>query len=85
MVFQPSTYDDRRILLRMVCAMPTDDWYVLHLLDGRYAAFWIQGLDTDLATSVANGDYESACPFIGPSVQDVLAYIEYDESNSPHA
>lgn len=79
-----SSDDDKRIVLRMACARPMPDWLVLHLdyPDGRFAAFWANGLKLEHATAVAKGDYEGACSYIGQTKQDVLDWIESDEGRA---
>lgn len=79
-----STHEEQKALLRMVCDRPktwhTDtfyshDWLVLNLPDGRYAAFWGQGLEISLCSSVVAGDFDAGCAFIGSTKEDVLRYI----------
>ncbi|EIT3284905.1 hypothetical protein L1565_004419 [Salmonella enterica] len=83
-----STPEEQKVLLRMVCGRPTNwvgdipckDWLILNLPDGRFAAFWGQGLEIEHCSAVVTGDY-SACAFIGTTKQDVLKYIrEADEA-----
>lgn len=77
-----STPYEQKSLLAMVCGRPTNwegdipckDWLVLKLPDGRYAAFWQQGLGIEHCSAVVEGDY-SACAFVGATKQDVLRYI----------
>lgn len=72
---------DVDVVLRMVVGRPTPDWLVLHLPDGRYAAFWAQGLGIEHASGVAAGNY-SGCAYIGATKADVLGYI-HAEDNFP--
>lgn len=76
-----STPEEDAELLRMaISEQPPLDWLVLNLPDGRYAAFWRQGLGGEHTTAVVEGDY-TACAFVGGSLESVKDYIrrEYCE------
>ena len=49
-------------------------WYLLLLPDGKWAAFWHQGLDTCFSEAIFDGNYESVCAFIG-NKRDTIEYI----------
>lgn len=49
-------------------------WYLLFLPNGKWAAFWHQGLDTCFSEAIFDGDYESVCAFIG-NKKDTIEYI----------
>jgi hypothetical protein len=50
-------------------------WLLLELPNGEWAAFWEQGIDGPWADSVAVGDYEVACAFVG-SLYSTAVYIK---------
>lgn len=49
-------------------------WYLLLLPDGKWAAFWHQGLDTCYSEAIFDGDYDYACAFI-VNKRDTIEYI----------
>ena len=49
-------------------------WYLLLLPNGKWAAFWHQGLNTCYSESIFDGNYEYACAFIGNKI-DTIEYI----------
>lgn len=71
-----STPEEDAALLRMAVVLdqPPIDWIILHLPNGRYAAFWEQGLGMDHTTAVVNGDY-TVCAFVADSLEEVKDYI----------
>jgi len=56
----PSTSEESQAVLAMARPCPWPEWLLLELPDGRWGAFWRQGLGGEHATAVARGDY-SAC------------------------
>lgn len=49
-------------------------WYFLLLPNGKWAAFWNQGLGNCYSEAVFDGDYELACAFIG-NKKDTIEYV----------
>lgn len=75
----------QQAVLSMVCGQ--NDWYfLLHIWDGRYAAFWRQGLEIEHGTAVAehitHEDRGSTWPFafISESREEVERYINDPEN-----
>lgn len=77
-----STSEENTALLNMAVILdnPPLDWIILHLPDGRYAAFWKQGLGGENTTAVMRGDY-TACAFSADTLEEVKEYIRQDYCN----
>lgn len=71
----------RKALRKMVSAKSTH-YYLLHIWDGRYAAFWWQGIESELCIAVAEYHLEeSGFPFafISENFNEVREYINKNE------
>lgn len=66
--------EDAELLRMAISDQPPIDWVILHLPDGRYAAFWEQGIGGEHTTAVVEGDY-TACAFVSDSLESVKDYI----------
>lgn len=48
-------------------------WYLLLLPNGKWAAFWSQGMDSDYSEAIFNGDYD--CPAFVGNKKDTIEFI----------
>ena len=77
-----STKQHRKIFSSMVICESTS-YYLLHIWDGRYAAFWAQGFEGDHCISVAEHDIheKTGMPFafLSKNINEVRDYINCHE------
>ena len=85
-----STQQERAEVLRMVRAEHGPHWWLLELPDGRWAAFWKQGFETDNCRAIAAGEFHGnwPCAYISDNRYDVESWIEEDRDemrrSDPH-
>lgn len=70
----PSTSEEKQTVLSMARHCPWPEWLLLELPNGRWGAFWRQGLGGGHASAVAQGDY-SACSGVFPTRDEALQHM----------
>lgn len=71
----PSTEKERLYLLSMVRPCPYTDWLLLELPNGKWGAFWAQGLKIEHCSSVAQGRLLEGCSAVCDSKEAALQHM----------